>query len=268
MNTLISVENKEARVSTSNIWRILGYTEHRSLKRVIWSNKSSFENYGEIVSSTPIDKKKGGQEKSYLLNFEQFIVLIGLVKNDKVTSPIKIKVIDELIFSIKNSSLFSIMELLKSIDVEELEQDKFVYVAKESVSGRYKIGISVDPENRIKQLNTGNPEQLILVHAFLATEQKHQSEVLAHSLFNENRLKGEWFSSVDLNLLPSYIEPHYDDRACYCPECTPYNNALDCVDDNMTAYQAIESIMKTMKISYKEAKKHVDAMIDMGFING
>lgn len=114
-------------------------------------------------------------------------------------------IVKEVINSFYHDDLHRILDLINTIDVEELEADKFVYVAKEVQSGRFKIGISKNPDRRIKQLNTGNPEQLILVHAYLATEQKYQSEALAHSMFKDFRLKGEWFSSVDLKMLPSFI---------------------------------------------------------------
>jgi len=77
-------------------------------------------------------------------------------------------------------------------------------VAQEPVSKRYKIGISSCPERRIKELNVGNPEALILVHAYQARE-KYQSENLAHNTFSDKRLKGEWFkSNIELNQLPSF----------------------------------------------------------------
>lgn len=95
-------------------------------------------------------------------------------------------------------------ELISNLDVDDVEPDRYVYVAKESISGRFKIGISKNPEQRIKNLNTGNPEKLILIHSYLATEQKNQSEAIAHALYSSNRLYGEWFDKdIDLSLLPN-----------------------------------------------------------------
>jgi len=97
----------------------------------------------------------------------------------------------------------TIVNLVSSLDTHDLPVDRFVYVARESVSGRYKIGISKDPERRVKELNIGNPEELVLVHHYKATEDGHLSETLAHALFEEHRLRSEWFDKgISLALLP------------------------------------------------------------------
>jgi len=206
MENLIELyHGKEPRVKTWDLWKGFGYSEHRMLKRVIADNVTDFEELGDIKIISSSSKAKGRPDESYCLNFEQFLLLVSLTKHSPNNKTIKTKVINELISGFKDATFFAIIEIIKSFDAEELECDKYVYVAKEQVSGRYKIGISKNPEQRIKQLNTGNPEQLILIHSYLATEQKYQSEVLAHSLFNQDRLKGEWFkSTINLELLPEW----------------------------------------------------------------
>jgi len=206
MENLIELyHGKEPRVKTWDLWRGFGYKEHRMLKLVISKNIGLFEEKGELKSFSQKKNITGRPDESYYLNFEQFLLLVSLTKHTPNNKTIKIKVINELINGFKDATFFAIIELIKSFDAEELECDKYVYVAKEQVSGRYKIGISKNPEQRIKQLNTGNPEQLILIHSYLATEQKYQSEVLAHSLFNQDRLKGEWFKgTINLELLPEW----------------------------------------------------------------
>ena len=95
-----------------------------------------------------------------------------------------------------------LFRVLSEIDAHDLPPDRYVYVAREVESGRYKIGISKDPSARINQLNIGNPEQLTLIHHYKATEAGYQSEAIAHALLAEHRIRGEWFDkSVDLKLL-------------------------------------------------------------------
>lgn len=208
MNDLVEVHSDELRVKTCDLWKALGYNEHRKMKEVINNNRDSFIELGllPIQREKPPKGSKGGRpDESYLLNFEQILLLIALSKNSKGTS-VKADAMVQMVKLITVASGLNILDLLKNLDIETADvDDRYVYVAKEAVSGRYKIGISRDPEARIKQLNTGNPEQLILVHAYLAIEHRHVSETLAHSLFNEHRLKGEWFNkNINLNLLPSY----------------------------------------------------------------
>jgi len=92
------------------------------------------------------------------------------------------------------------MKAIRDIDLDEILEDipedgykRYVYVAKEEFSGRIKIGISKDPEQRIKALNTGNPEELILVTQFEAKKKGYQSERDAHLLLKDHKIRGEWF---------------------------------------------------------------------------
>ena len=105
------------------------------------------------------------------------------------------------------SKFSTLMEIIEGLDVKDLPVDRFVYVAKEEFSGRYKVGISKHPEERVKQLNIGNPEHLVLVHAYLATEQGNLSEKLAHIALADKHLRSEWFDKdASLAVLPSYVE--------------------------------------------------------------
>lgn len=99
-----------------------------------------------------------------------------------------------------------IKHFLENLDLEELPPDLFVYVAQEEFSHRYKVGISKHPEERIKQLNVGNPEHLVLVTYYKATLPKFQSEVQAHKVLADHRLRSEWFDKdTDINLIASVV---------------------------------------------------------------
>jgi len=207
MNNLVEIYDKEPRVSTFELWKPFGYGEHRALKQLINKNRLSYEAHGEIISDRASTKERqaGRPDTGYLLNFGQTLVLLTSMGNRTSNKTAKEEIINKIIDGREKEGLLNIIDTIKNLDVEDLPIDRYIYVAKEELSGRYKIGISKDPDNRIKQLNTGNPEQLILIHTYLATEQRNISETLAHSIFNEDRLKGEWFKkNINLNLLPSY----------------------------------------------------------------
>lgn len=102
----------------------------------------------------------------------------------------------QIMASLINKSEVCVFDIARSIDIDvEHNTERFVYVVKESVSGRYKIGISKDPERRMKELNTGNPEELVMVACYRATHDGYKSENLAHREFEQARLRSEWFDS-------------------------------------------------------------------------
>jgi hypothetical protein len=60
---------------------------------------------------------------------------------------------------------------------------------------RQKIGFSKDPRARLKQLQTGNAEQLVLHHYIEVPEDRLRLlEKFLHKDIGYKKLKGEWFS--------------------------------------------------------------------------
>lgn len=104
-----------------------------------------------------------------------------------------IRITSELITNQKD--LMFIIEALQDFDTDELPEEYFVYVAKEEFSGRLKVGISKDPESRVKSLNVGNPEHLTIVAAFMTRKSGHQGELAAHRLLACDNIRSEWFSA-------------------------------------------------------------------------
>ena len=197
MNELVQLDkNSNAFITTLIISSQLD-VEHRAVMKLIKSHSKT-----KLLSNMiPLHKKgKHKPTKYFDLTFNQSLFVLSLMKNTKRVLLLKSEMI------LRGESIL-LSELIASFDVEEIDDDKYIYVAMESETGRYKIGISKDPERRVKELNTGNPEQLILVHAYLAIDIRNKSETLAHAVFVENRLKGEWFNKhILLSKLPSYSE--------------------------------------------------------------
>ena len=70
----------------------------------------------------------------------------------------------------------------------------YIYFATAGLSGPVKIGRSVNPEKRVAQLSTGSWVALEML-ATIEVEDDRASDLEAniHVMFNEDRLRGEWF---------------------------------------------------------------------------
>lgn len=70
----------------------------------------------------------------------------------------------------------------------------FLYVISASEQGPVKIGLSIHPEKRVRQLQTGHAEKLALHHREPITEQcARPMEQIIHRENRHRKLKGEWF---------------------------------------------------------------------------
>jgi hypothetical protein len=58
---------------------------------------------------------------------------------------------------------------------------------------KYKIGIAKNPNNRICQLQTGNPSELKLIHAY-QSENASKIESALHNRYSFDKNIGEWFN--------------------------------------------------------------------------
>lgn len=133
-------KGKEARVSTFNIWEGFGYYEHRTLKMVIFKNRELFEKKGMLFTATTVaantKKKRGGQEQGYLLNEEQFTLLVVLAKNTKESVELKVRVVDE--FFRMRKTLANLSNIRLSEEWKEARKDgKIVYTQKTDIIKKF-----------------------------------------------------------------------------------------------------------------------------------
>lgn len=87
-----------------------------------------------------------------------------------------------------------------------ITQDRgYVYLITEHPFSNFvKIGFAVNPQQRVRELQTGNPHKLVVMHT--ANYIDYQSiETLLHEICNEFRVQGEWFkvTTDELNILIS-----------------------------------------------------------------
>lgn len=72
--------------------------------------------------------------------------------------------------------------------IEEKKKEECVYFIGNIKYNFIKIGTSNDPNKRLKELQTGCPFQLELIHTT-----KNYSEKELHEKFKEEKMNGEWF---------------------------------------------------------------------------
>jgi hypothetical protein len=78
-------------------------------------------------------------------------------------------------------------------DVEFLYRSKYpgyVYFIQGETGGPVKIGYSDDVSKRLKGLQTGHPDNLIILFAYPGSQ---NDEKAIHERLNNHRLRGEWF---------------------------------------------------------------------------
>jgi predicted GIY-YIG superfamily endonuclease len=69
---------------------------------------------------------------------------------------------------------------------------KYVYLISDANSYIYKIGISKNPEKRLKSLQTGNDKNLKIIHKVLC-EHSNKVETALHNQYSFLKVNGEWF---------------------------------------------------------------------------
>jgi len=80
---------------------------------------------------------------------------------------------------------------------------KYVYLISDINTYTYKIGISKNPEKRIKSLQTGNEKLLKIIHK-VPCENYNEVETALHNQYKFLKINGEWFelSKNDVEKFP------------------------------------------------------------------
>jgi hypothetical protein len=78
------------------------------------------------------------------------------------------------------------------------QREGYVYLIKFELKNAYKIGRSIDPNNRLREFIVDMPVELELIHAFPASDYfDAESELQAICKDNGWHLTGEWFDLPD-----------------------------------------------------------------------
>jgi len=117
----------------------------------------------------------------------------------------------------------------KAIELQKIEEKKrdqeyayarrypgFIYFIQGESGGSVKIGYATDITKRIKSLQTGFPETLIIVKSFPGNM---KDEEAIHSEFGEFHLRGEWFKPEVLESAELVVDKVQKERPKSCVRC-------------------------------------------------
>lgn len=82
-----------------------------------------------------------------------------------------------------------------------LTSPEYVYFIQSGPDGPVKIGLSNKPERRINQLQTGNPDELVMRHVIPGSLEVEQR---LHQRFEPARIRGEWFGREYLPVILAF----------------------------------------------------------------
>lgn len=89
----------------------------------------------------------------------------------------------------------AIIDAMNDFEVPDDLPDLYIYAVRETETGRIKIGISRDPERRLRQLQTANSQELKLV-AVRRAENRFNDERQLHDRNADAHIRGEWFNET------------------------------------------------------------------------
>ena len=87
----------------------------------------------------------------------------------------------------------NLIEALNNFEVPDDIPDMYVYAIKNTDTGNIKLGISKNPEQRLKQLQTGCDGKLELI-AYRKADNGYRDELQLHHENNQYAIHGEWFT--------------------------------------------------------------------------
>jgi hypothetical protein len=88
----------------------------------------------------------------------------------------------------------------------------YVYLISESDEGPVKVGVAGNPYARIRELQTGNPKRLRLVHTWALFDRPGAFTVerLVLEEMSEYRLSGEWIDADEFGM-KAVVSRHVED---------------------------------------------------------
>jgi hypothetical protein len=190
MKTEVEIYEDEARTGSYLLAQGLE-REHKIVTNLIRKYQEDFEDFGTL----PIKKltSTGGRAANdYMLNYDQFVLCVALMKNNDQV----VKLTGQII---KAGDVIAALKLLKQFDFDK-STTRFVYAAVDG-SGRVKIGISNNPERRVKELSIGNADELKLIFTKKATGNGYSDEITLHEKCEEFHIRSEWFKPESVEVL-------------------------------------------------------------------
>ena len=176
------------KIDSRDIADLLG-VRHRDMARdCILDKIEIFSSMGGLCEYKDKPQLGGRPSKYYKLTITQALFLVSIMKNTEKTIALKSMLAE------KSADLAVFFESIKDIELPDDLPDMYVYMIKEPSTGNIKIGISQDPERRLRQLQTGNSSKLELV-ACAKAENRYEDEMNLHRMVENMLVRGEWFAT-------------------------------------------------------------------------
>jgi len=165
--------------------------EHGTLKAIIEKYLEDFECI-DVLKKRKLKSTGGRAANEYMLSYNQVVFLVSLIRNNKQIVSLASKIII-------GGAIVSAVDLLRNFDADDIA-DRYVYAAVDEQQ-RVKIGISSNPENRIKQLNIGNADKLSLVFTRKAIGCGYSDETNLHLECSDFKIRSEWFTQEAMEVI-------------------------------------------------------------------
>lgn len=195
MNNLILPSASDATMTSLELRKIIN--DARQLAGENAAENSHFlkriedELCGEITDAKIYQNPRGGSPQRYYdLTMTQAVQILTR-ENQAARHMLSESITDHM----------EVLKAYRNMDVTELESDKYVYVIKNVTTGAYKVGISKNPEQRLKSLQVGNDGELRLIGYKQGT---FQDETAAHKRLADKNIRAEWFN-LDSNDVQALI---------------------------------------------------------------
>ena len=116
---------------------------------------------------------------------KSYVTIPFVAKTDKIARIAKL---------VNNTKSAKKAEIIKPRKAYKYKRNKYVYFIGEGKNKPVKIGISMNPQDRLRALQTSNPEPLNILGMFYGWIKE---ESMLHEKYADYRLNGEWFSWND-----------------------------------------------------------------------
>jgi len=113
---------------------------------------------------------------------------------------------------------------------------RYVYIIRAANTNTYKIGITINPEQRLRQLQSSSPVDLAIVCA-KNVDDAPGAELHIHTMYAANRKHLEWFTlkPKDVKTIVAYLSGNITafekTRSTYCIRCI-YGCTRTCIEEN------------------------------------
>lgn len=195
MKNSVEIIDEEARCGTFAIAKGFKRDHHRLLalieKYEIRFLRLEQKPFMKALLKRRIPQKKAGRPiDELLLNESQVFFLSSILRASKEALDFKESL--SVSFSHAVILLNKVDKALKAFDFDNINV-KFVYAAQDN-HGRIKIGISNDPYRRLRELNSGHPDELQLIYIKEACGKGYSDEINMHNKCSDYNIRSEWFT--------------------------------------------------------------------------